>query len=122
MAGWYLNYLGAVSLILLCSWASSHLQHEPQVRTVLFASGTVLAYVLNASLPLAAFPAREAPYWRVGAKLYLGVACVSVPVFLGIWGRFGWEGRRGGVGGRRGGLEGVGEGEKDGSGQVTREA
>ena len=122
MAGWYLNYLGAVSLMLLCSWASSHLQHEPQVRTVLFASGTVLAYVLNPSLPLAAFPAREAPYWRVGAKLYLGFACVSVPVFLGIWGRFRWEGRRKGVGGTEGAVEGVGEGEEDGSGQVTREA
>ena len=109
MAGWYLNYIGAVSMMLLCSWASSRLQHEPQVRTVLFASGTVLAYILNASLPLAAYPAREAPHWRVGAKLYLGFACVSVPMFLGIWWRFRWEEKRN-VAGRGGGaVEGAGE-------------
>lgn len=115
MAGWYLNYLGAVSLMLLCSWASSHLQHEPQVRTVLFASGSVLGYVLGASLPLAVYPAREAPHWRVSAKLYLRFACVSVPVFLGIWWRFRWEEKREGVAGRGGVVEGVGGDEKDGT-------
>ncbi|KAJ4299367.1 hypothetical protein N0V90_004612 [Kalmusia sp. IMI 367209] len=30
MAGWYLNYIGAVSTMLLCAWASAHLQHEPE--------------------------------------------------------------------------------------------
>ena len=115
MAGWYLNYLGAVATLLLCSWASSQLQHEPQVRTVLFASGTMIMYVLNAALPLAAFPAREAPFWRVGAKLYLGFACVSVPVILGIWVRFRWEKKS--KGGGNGGVVGVGEDEKDGTDQ-----
>lgn len=91
MAGWYMNYIGAVSMMLLCSWASANLQHEPQVRTMLFASGTVLAYILNASLPIAAYPAKEAPHWRIGAKLYLGFACVSVCMFLGIQWRFVWE-------------------------------
>jgi ACS family pantothenate transporter-like MFS transporter len=119
MAGWYLNYIGAVSLMLLCSWASSQLQHEPQVHTVLFASGTVLAYILNASLPLVAYPAREAPYWRVGAKVYLGFACFSVPVFLGIWWRFRWEEKRKVAGGSGGTVVGVGEDEKYGTNKST---
>lgn len=94
MAGWYMNYIGAVSTMLLCSWASAHLQHEPQVRTVLFASGTVLAYLMNAFLPLAAYPANEAPNWEIGAKLYLGFACVAVVVFVGIGRAFRREERK----------------------------
>lgn len=94
MAGWYLNYLGAVSTMLLCAWASSNLQHEPQVRTVLFASGTIIAYLLSAFVPLAAYPASEAPHWRIGAKLYLGFACVAVAIFIGIWFAFRWEDKR----------------------------
>ena len=89
MAGWYLNYVGAVSTMLLCAWASAHLQHEPEVRTVLFATGTILSYLNNAFIPLAAYPAKEAPHWRIGAKLYLGFACVACVIFVGIW--FGWR-------------------------------
>ncbi|KAL1595462.1 hypothetical protein SLS59_008395 [Nothophoma quercina] len=88
MAGWYMNYIGAVSTMLLASWASTHLQHEPQVRTVLFASGTILAYLMSAFLPIAAYPAKEAPHWRIGAKLYLGFACAAVVLFVGIWWAF----------------------------------
>lgn len=94
MAGWYMNYIGAVSTMLLCSWASVHLQHEPQVRTVLFASGTILAYLLNAFVPIAAYPAKEAPHWKIGAKLYLGFACLAVVVFFAIWWAFRREERK----------------------------
>ncbi|WYZ45927.1 hypothetical protein EsH8_IX_000152 [Colletotrichum jinshuiense] len=91
MAGWYMNYMGAVSTMLLCSWASAHLQGEPEVRTVLFASGTILAYLMSAFIPIAAFPASEAPNWRIGSKLYLGFALVSTVVFIGIHFVFKWE-------------------------------
>ncbi|KAK1446836.1 major facilitator superfamily transporter [Colletotrichum cuscutae] len=91
MAGWYMNYIGAVSTMLLCSWASAHLQGEPEVRTVLFASGTVLAYIMSAFIPIAAFPASEAPHWRIGAKLYLAFALVSAVIFVGIHFAFKWE-------------------------------
>ncbi|KAF1360930.1 major facilitator superfamily transporter [Lizonia empirigonia] len=93
MAGWYMNYIGAVSTMLLCSWASVHLQQEPQVRTVLFASGTILAYLMNAFIPIAAYPAKEAPHWKIGAKLYLGFASVAIMVFVGIWWALRWEER-----------------------------
>ncbi|KAL4759702.1 major facilitator superfamily domain-containing protein [Aspergillus foveolatus] len=83
MAGYYLNYMGAVSLMLLCSWASTHLQDEPEARTILFASGTIISYALNAFVPIAAFPASEAPHWRIGAKLYLGFAVVAFFMFIG---------------------------------------
>ncbi|KAL4812680.1 major facilitator superfamily domain-containing protein [Aspergillus spinulosporus] len=83
MAGYYLNYMGAVSLMLLCSWASTHLQDEPEARTILFASGTIISYALNAFVPIAAFPASEAPHWRIGAKLYLGFAAVALFMFIG---------------------------------------
>ena len=86
-----MNYIGAVSMMLLCSWASAHLQHEPEVRTVLFASGTIFAYLMNAFIPIAAFPAREAPNWRIGSKLYLGFACLSTCIFIGIWFAFRYE-------------------------------
>ncbi|KAI8307048.1 hypothetical protein K4K61_003957 [Colletotrichum sp. SAR11_59] len=91
MAGWYMNYIGAVSTMLLCSWGSAHLQHEPEVRTVLFASGTVLAYIMSAFIPIAAFPASEAPNWRIGSKLYLAFALVAVVIFIGIHFGFKWE-------------------------------
>ncbi|KAJ9133251.1 Major facilitator superfamily transporter [Pleurostoma richardsiae] len=84
MAGWYMNYLGGVSMMLLLSWASTRLQDEPELRTVLFASGTILAYLMNAFIPLAAYPASEAPHWRIGAKLYLGFAATSTLMFVGI--------------------------------------
>ncbi|WDK16912.1 major facilitator superfamily transporter [Colletotrichum graminicola] len=94
MAGWYMNYIGAVSTMLLCSWASAHLQGEPQVRTVLFASGTILSYLMSAFIPLAAFPASEAPQWRIGSKLYLGFALVSSVMFVGIHFALQWEEKR----------------------------
>ncbi|GKT45393.1 pantothenate transporter FEN2 [Colletotrichum spaethianum] len=94
MAGWYMNYIGAVSTMLLCSWASAHLQGEPQVRTVLFASGTILSYLMSAFIPIAAFPASEAPHWRIGSKLYLGFALVSSVMFVGIHFAFKWEEKR----------------------------
>ncbi|EXF80097.1 major facilitator superfamily transporter [Colletotrichum fioriniae PJ7] len=94
MAGWYMNYIGAVSTMLLCSWASAHLQGEPEVRTVLFASGTILAYIMSAFIPIAAFPASEAPHWRIGAKLYLAFALVSAVIFVGIHFAFKWEDKK----------------------------
>lgn len=94
MAGWYLNYNGALSTMLLCSWASQNLEGEPEVRTVMFASGTVVAYILSALVPLAAFPASEAPNWRIGAKLYLAFAIFAVPVFIALHFGFNWERRK----------------------------
>ncbi|KAF2801151.1 major facilitator superfamily transporter [Melanomma pulvis-pyrius CBS 109.77] len=94
MAGYYLNYIGAVSTMLLCSWAAVHLQGEPEVRTVLFASGTIFAYLMNAFIPIAAFPAKEAPNWRIGAKLYLAFAILAALVFIGIHFAFKWDDKR----------------------------
>lgn len=94
MAGWYLNYNGALSTMLICSWASQHLEAEPELRTVMFASGTIVAYLLSAFVPLAAFPASEAPNWRIGAKLYLGFAIFAVPMFIAMHFGFRWEQRR----------------------------
>lgn len=53
-----------------------------------------MAYIMSAFIPIAAYPAKEAPHWRIGAKLYLGLACVAVVVFLGIWWALRWEERR----------------------------
>jgi ACS family pantothenate transporter-like MFS transporter len=94
MAGYYINYVGAVSTMLLCSWAAVHLQGEPEVRTVLFASGTIFAYLMNAFIPIAAFPAKEAPNWRIGAKLYLAFAVLAAIVFVGIHFAFKWDRKR----------------------------
>ncbi|KAF4959213.1 hypothetical protein FSARC_10804 [Fusarium sarcochroum] len=94
MAGWYMNYTGAVSMMLLCSWASENLAHEPQVRTVLFASGTLFAYILSAFVPLAAYPASEAPHWRIGAKLYMGFAGFALCLYFAIYFGFRWEKKR----------------------------
>lgn len=88
MAGWYLNYIGSVATMILCAWASSSLEAEPQVLTILFASGTVLAYLQSAFVPLAAYPASQAPYWKIGAKLYLGFAggalCLYFAIYFGL--------------------------------------
>ncbi|RDW72814.1 hypothetical protein BP6252_06721 [Coleophoma cylindrospora] len=94
MAGWYMNYIGAVSTMLLCAWASTDLEDEPEVRTVLFASGTILAYLQSAFVPIAAFPASEAPHWKIGPKLYLGFAVMAMFSFIGIDFTLKWETRR----------------------------
>ncbi|KKY36927.1 putative major facilitator superfamily transporter [Diaporthe ampelina] len=90
-AGYFLNYVGAVSMIILMAWATENLQNEPQVRTMLFASGTVLAYVMSAFIPIAAFPAVEAPDWKIGSKLYLGFTIVATFIFFAIHYRLKWE-------------------------------
>lgn len=81
-------------MIILMAWATENLQHEPQVRTMLFASGTVLAYVMSAFIPIAAFPAVEAPNWRIGSKLYLGFTIAATFIFLAIHYRLRWEATR----------------------------
>lgn len=70
--------------MLLCAWAAEYLEGEPEVRTVLFATGTIMSYAWTAFLPIAAFPAEEAPNWRVGSKVYLGLACLAAAIFVGI--------------------------------------
>lgn len=81
-------------MIILMAWATENLQHEPQVRTMLFASGTVVAYVMNAFIPIAAFPAVEAPHWKIGSKLYLGFSAVATLMFFAIHYRLKWESNR----------------------------
>lgn len=90
--------------MILCAWASSYLEAEPQVLTILFASGTVLAYLQSAFVPLAAYPASQAPEWRIGAKLYLGFAAGALVLYIGIWLGLRWEERRSGE--KRVGSEG----------------
>lgn len=81
-------------MIILMAWATENLQHEPQVRTMLFASGTVLAYVMSAFIPISAFPAVQAPNWRIGSKLYLGFTIAATLIFFGIHYRLKWEASR----------------------------
>ncbi|KAH8702231.1 major facilitator superfamily domain-containing protein [Talaromyces proteolyticus] len=85
---------GCVSTMLLCAWASIHLQDEPEARTVLFATGTVMSYICNAFIPIAAYPAVEAPHWRIGAKLYLGFAVMVFFLMIGIHFAFRWQKKR----------------------------
>lgn len=81
-------------MIILMAWATENLQHEPQVRTMLFASGTVLAYVMSAFIPIAAFPAVQAPNWKIGSKLYLGFTIAATLIFFAIHYRLKWEAGR----------------------------
>lgn len=110
MAGWYMDYIGAwvfssasdylipnrnrVSTMLLCAWAAAHLEKEPQVRTVLFATGTLFSYLFSAFLPIAAYPSSEAPNWRIGAKLYLGLSVLAAMLFISISFIFRWQAKR----------------------------
>ncbi|KAH6891283.1 major facilitator superfamily domain-containing protein [Thelonectria olida] len=94
MAGYYMNYVGAVAMMLLCSWASENLQDQPEVRAVLFPSGTIIAYALSAFVPLAAYPASEAPDWKIGAKLYMGFAVFALFLNVGIYFGFRREGQK----------------------------
>lgn len=70
--------------MLLCAWAFAYLEGEPEVLTVLFASGTILSYLQSAFVPIAAYPASQAPFWKIGANLYLGFAIVAFLIFIGI--------------------------------------
>lgn len=79
--------------MLLCAWASAHLEKEPQVRTVLFATGTLFSYLFSAFLPIAAYPAAQAPHWHIGAKLYLGLSVLATALFVSIFFIFKWQAR-----------------------------
>jgi VIT1/CCC1 family predicted Fe2+/Mn2+ transporter len=83
-----------VSTILLCAWATAHLEKEPQVRTVLFATGTLFSYLFSAFLPIAAYPAAEAPHWKIGAKLYLGLSVLATVLFITIFFVLKWQAKR----------------------------
>lgn len=80
--------------MLLCAWGAENLEDEPEVRTVLFASGTILSYLNSAFVPIAAFPASEAPNWKIGSKLYLAFALVSLAIFIAIHFGFVWKDKR----------------------------
>ncbi|KAJ5707439.1 MFS general substrate transporter [Penicillium malachiteum] len=80
--------------MLLCAWAAAHLEKEPHVRTVLFATGTLFSYLFSAFLPLAAYPTSQAPHWKIGAKLYLGLTLVATALFISIAFIFRWEAKR----------------------------
>ncbi|KAK9775882.1 putative Pantothenate transporter [Seiridium cardinale] len=54
------------------------------LATIFFASGTVVAYLFSATVPLAAFPASEAHNWRIGAKVYLGFAIAAAFTFIAV--------------------------------------
>jgi ACS family pantothenate transporter-like MFS transporter len=91
MTGWYLNYFGSVATMILCAWALTYFQGEPGVLTILFASGTVLAYLQSAFVPLAAYPTSQAPVWKIGAKSYLGFDGVALCFYVGIHYGFKWK-------------------------------
>lgn len=77
--------------MLICAWASAYLEAEPQVRTMLFATGTVMSYILTATIPLAAFPASQAPNWRIGSKVYLGFMVAVTFLFVAIHYGLRWQ-------------------------------
>lgn len=80
--------------MLLTTWASENLEAEPEVRTVLFASGTILSYLQTGFVLIAAYPASQAPNWQIGAKLYLGFALVALAMFIGIHFGLKWEAKK----------------------------
>lgn len=58
--------------LIICAWGASHLEDQPAARTIFLSFGTTLNYISNMFLPIVAFPAKEAPNWKIGTKLYLG--------------------------------------------------
>lgn len=87
MVGWYLNYMGNVSYVLLAAWATTHLAHAPDVRTITIATGTIMAYLNNGFITLWTYPTKQAPNWAVGAKFYLVCMAVCTFGFVAIaWG------------------------------------
>jgi hypothetical protein len=55
--------------MIITAWAAENLEAEPEARTVLFASGTILSCIQSGFVPIAAYPASQAPNWKIGAKL-----------------------------------------------------
>ncbi|KAL1410714.1 hypothetical protein Q8F55_001656 [Vanrija albida] len=94
MAGYMFNYAGLPGYLLPCAWAATYLGHVPDVRAVLFATGTVISYINVAFIPLWAYPTSQAPNWKVGAKFYLGSMLVTAVGFVATaWG-LRWEERK----------------------------
>lgn len=80
--------------MLITAWGAENLEAEPEVRTVLFASGTILSYIQSGFVPIAAYPASQAPNWVIGAKLYLGFALVALVIWIGIHFGLKWEAKK----------------------------
>ena len=88
---------GSASMMTLCAWATNHLQGEPEVRTILFSTGTTIAYISNMFLPIVAFPAKQAPHWKIGSKLYLGFMVAMTFLFVAIHFLLKWDVKRKGI-------------------------
>jgi ACS family pantothenate transporter-like MFS transporter len=80
--------------MLLTAWAAENLEAEPEIRTVLFASGTIISYLQSGFVPIAAYPASQAPNWHIGAKLYLAFALVVLAMFISIHFGLKWEAKK----------------------------
>lgn len=94
MAGFFLNYAGLPAYLLVCAWAATFMNDLPEVRAVMYATGTLISYLNVAFIPLWAYPAKQAPNWHVGAKFYLGSMCVTFVLFLATAYGLRWEQRR----------------------------
>jgi sugar phosphate permease len=94
MAGYFLNYAGLPAYLLIATWAGTYLAHLPEVKVVMYATGTTVSYLSVAFIPLWAYPAKEAPNWNVGAKFYLGSMCVVTAVFIATAYGLRWEQRK----------------------------
>lgn len=70
--------------LIICAWGASHLEDQPAARTIFLSFGTTLNYISNMFLPIVAFPAKEAPNWRIGTKLYLGFILGCTVGFIAI--------------------------------------
>lgn len=68
----------------ICAWATAHLERESKVRTVVFATGTLFSYLFSAFLPIAVFPASEAPHCCIGVTAYLGLSLLTATLFINI--------------------------------------
>ncbi|KAI5481261.1 MFS general substrate transporter [Pseudohyphozyma bogoriensis] len=82
MAGYFLMYAVQAGFLVLCAWISDVCGGRPELRTVIYASGTCISYILSATYPLKAYPASQAPNWKIGAKMNIGTFAVSIPVIL----------------------------------------
>ncbi|KAM0720648.1 hypothetical protein Q7P37_004785 [Cladosporium fusiforme] len=84
LAAFLLSFTTVINETLIMSWLGDTFITQPTERAVIVAWTVSLLFVGNASMPLALWPAKEAPNYRYGYKVSVGfcvASCVGILLY-----------------------------------------
>jgi len=87
MAAYFITFTTVINETLIMSWMGDTFKKYPTERAVIVAWAISLLSVGNASMPLALWPARQAPNYKYGYKVAVGfcvASCVGILLYRSL--------------------------------------